>query len=50
MTQKIIWGLKNESFSNVFDRNMSIENLNSMLSEARQIFFLIFVLFVYKKV
>ena len=38
MTQKIIWGLKNEYFFNVFDQNMSIENLNSMLSEARQNF------------
>ena len=39
VTQKIIWGLKNEYFPNVFDQNMSIENLNSMLSEARSIFF-----------
>ena len=27
------------NFLNFFDQNMSIENLNSMLSEARQFFF-----------
>ena len=39
MTQKIIWGLKMNNFLMFLIKICQYENLNSMLSEARQFFF-----------